>query len=319
LKGYTPAPVAPNDWLASRRTLGGAFGTKKAQAALRAAERNQIDVAAMEGVMGHLQDRVDANTEALPSQGWYLASSLGWYQHTYQVLTSSFHSAEAKASADAARPIPAFDASATTPAGAYPLANIVPAPEWASLGPLTAALSHASSTDERTKMLPDVRSAWITQKLEGVFGTLGVAAKTGTDMSKKDTLKAIAYVSTLMAFRKLYRTLDSADKIASRLRGVPSTVREGVLGRFSETARGSANAAAIKTSAMETKLLTHMFAMCLHVDNFAVDSAVLAKDLNMTQKRYSYTIHLQSSMLALISFHSISLAWLVYYGEVADL
>jgi DNA-directed RNA polymerase I subunit RPA49 len=37
-----------------------------------------------------------------------------------------------------------------------------------------------------------------------------------------------------------------------------------------------------KTGATETKLLTHLFALCLRLDDYAVDTALLAKDLSMT-------------------------------------
>lgn len=52
-----------------RNTLGETFGTKKAKAAIRAHERNRVDVDAMKGVAGHLQDRIQENTSSLPTQG----------------------------------------------------------------------------------------------------------------------------------------------------------------------------------------------------------------------------------------------------------
>jgi DNA-directed RNA polymerase I subunit RPA49 len=69
LKGIPPTAVSAADRIAARATLGAAFGTKKAQATLRAQERNKVDVSAMEGVVGHLQDRIAANTGVLPTQG----------------------------------------------------------------------------------------------------------------------------------------------------------------------------------------------------------------------------------------------------------
>jgi len=53
----------------ARSMLGKAFGTKKAKAAINAYERNRVDVSAMEGVAGVLQDRIDEGTENLPTQG----------------------------------------------------------------------------------------------------------------------------------------------------------------------------------------------------------------------------------------------------------
>ena len=52
-----------------RNKLGETFGTKKAKAAIRAAERNRLDVDAMSGVAEHLQERVMENTASLPTRG----------------------------------------------------------------------------------------------------------------------------------------------------------------------------------------------------------------------------------------------------------
>ena len=63
----TPITVAPN--FEARNALGAAFGTKKAQAAIRARERNKIDVDAMQTVTGNLQSTIEGNTTNLPTQG----------------------------------------------------------------------------------------------------------------------------------------------------------------------------------------------------------------------------------------------------------
>jgi DNA-directed RNA polymerase I subunit RPA49 len=39
------------------------------------------------------------------------------------------------------------------------------------------------------------------------------------------------------------------------------------------------------TTDMETRLLTHMFALCLRLDNFSVETELLAGDLSMPQKK----------------------------------
>lgn len=53
----------------ARNLLGETFGSKKALKAIRAAERNKVDVSAMQGVASHLQESIQANTSSLPSQG----------------------------------------------------------------------------------------------------------------------------------------------------------------------------------------------------------------------------------------------------------
>lgn len=51
----------------ARNQLGEAFGTKKAKAAIRAAERNRVNGDAMQDVAGIIQDTIGSKTMALPS------------------------------------------------------------------------------------------------------------------------------------------------------------------------------------------------------------------------------------------------------------
>jgi DNA-directed RNA polymerase I subunit RPA49 len=69
LKGLEHAPVFAKERLEARAALGETFGTKKVRAAIQATERNKVDVKAMEGVMGYLVDRIEKNTETLPTEG----------------------------------------------------------------------------------------------------------------------------------------------------------------------------------------------------------------------------------------------------------
>lgn len=63
------SPLANQERAQARNMLGQAFGSKKAQQAIRAMERNRVDVSAMEGVASILQDRIEAATESLPTKG----------------------------------------------------------------------------------------------------------------------------------------------------------------------------------------------------------------------------------------------------------
>jgi DNA-directed RNA polymerase I subunit RPA49 len=69
LKNFKSTKPDSLEYSQARNTLGKVFGTKKARAAIRAQERNKIDVSAMGDVAGVLQDRIDEATENLPTQG----------------------------------------------------------------------------------------------------------------------------------------------------------------------------------------------------------------------------------------------------------
>jgi DNA-directed RNA polymerase I subunit RPA49 len=55
-----------------RSKLGEAFGTKKAIKALKARERNQVDVTKMESVLGIIGEAVESRTGGLPTEGPFI-------------------------------------------------------------------------------------------------------------------------------------------------------------------------------------------------------------------------------------------------------
>ena len=69
LKNLKPIEASVDERIRLRNTLGEAFGTKKAKAAIRAQERKRIDVDAIQGVASHLQSRIEENTTSLPTKG----------------------------------------------------------------------------------------------------------------------------------------------------------------------------------------------------------------------------------------------------------
>ena len=78
----------------ARTALGETFGTKKAKAAIRAQERNHVDVGAMEGVVGHLMDGIERGAEGLMSLGEcvrsfsveYTCLFHPWFSHTLLIV-----------------------------------------------------------------------------------------------------------------------------------------------------------------------------------------------------------------------------------------
>ncbi|KAG1732682.1 Rpa49 subunit specific to nuclear RNA polymerase I [Suillus paluster] len=232
LKGLEPAAVSTLQRLEARAALGETFGTKKAKLAIRAQERNKVDVSAMESVADHLQEK------------------------------------EAKANADSTRLVPQYNIDALNPSDVYPLHNMIPKPEWKALS--ISAYMQAGDSAERVALLPYKRSNWINDHLGLAFAS---------PSPNKTTIKTLVYISAMFAFHK--STFKNIDKTAiqQKLSMVPSVVVDGLLSRFTETARGSMEAQ--KTTENVTMLLTHLFALCLHVDDFATDTSVLAADLSM--------------------------------------
>ncbi|EIW76612.1 Rpa49 subunit specific to nuclear RNA polymerase I [Coniophora puteana RWD-64-598 SS2] len=242
LKSIQPAPVSALQRLEARAALGETFGTKKAQAAIRAQERNKVDVSAMRDVAGYLQDSIAANTQSLPTQE------------------------EAKASADSARLVPKYNADALTPQDIYPLHNIIPEAEWKSIS--VSSMTAAKTQSERTSLLPFRRSNWINQHLNQAFAA---------PSPNKTVLRTLFYISTLLAFRQAaFRSVDRS-AIQEKFPQVPSIIIDGIISRFTESGRDATKLQS--TTRSETLLLAHTFALCLRVDDFASDTTLIASDL----------------------------------------
>ncbi|KAF8999769.1 Rpa49 subunit specific to nuclear RNA polymerase I [Cyathus striatus] len=233
------------EYRVARTNLGETFGTKKAKAAIRAQERNRVDVGAMEGVMDYVMEGITKGAEGLMSKD------------------------EAKEAADTNRLIPPFSAIATNPADVYPLHHIIPETEWKSLS--TSAFDQADSDRDRIAMLPSRKSNWVKDHLRALM----------QDASKnKKNIKILLYVSAMFAFREIIgRRQITKEDVHKNLSGVPSIVIDSLISRFTEMARDSS--APQVTTATKTNLLTHIFALCLKLDNFATDTELIAQDLSM--------------------------------------
>ncbi|TFK24889.1 Rpa49 subunit specific to nuclear RNA polymerase I [Coprinopsis marcescibilis] len=248
LKSVTPlAAPSKTQYLEAKNALGETFGTKKAKAAIRAQERNHVDIGAMEGVMNYVMDSIDKGAEGL--------------------MTDE----QAKVSTDNNRLIPPFSATANMPDDIYPLHSIIPEVEWKALS--VSAFDSTQNENERLALLPFRYSNWIKEHINAL-------GNSSSSKSNKKTLKILLYISGMLAFRQASSRKEiSKDQIQEKLSSLPSIVADSLLSRFTEVPRGSTTYQA--TSTTKTNLLTHMFALCLKVDKFATNTELLAADLSM--------------------------------------
>lgn len=171
LKSIPPAPAPTNlQYREARIALGETFGTKKAKAAIKAQERNRVDVGAMEGVMSYVMDGIEKGAEGLMTVGSF--SSL---DTCYLPLTVTLPVEEAKTINDNNRLIPPFSTTATDPSEVYPLHDIIPEAEWKALS--VSAFDEATSEGERKALLPYRHSSWISGHLRDLVTESGKAKK----------------------------------------------------------------------------------------------------------------------------------------------
>ncbi|KAH7872667.1 Rpa49 subunit specific to nuclear RNA polymerase I [Lentinula edodes] len=251
LKSIVPAD-APSTlaYREARTALGETFGTKKAKAAIRAQERNRVDVSAMQGVMQHVVDGIDIKAEGL--------------------LTKE----EAKDLADSSRLVPPFSATATEPGDIYPLNDIIPDAEMKALNilPIEQNLKH----NDHVGMLFWKHCKWVNDHLKRV------GQEEEKRKARKRKLKMLLYVSIMFLFRRIISHPKGLDKdsIIEKMNNVPTVVVDGLLSRFTETTRGSS--VHILTSSMSTKFMAYLLALCLRVDDFVSNPKTLADDLSLS-------------------------------------
>ncbi|KAI3612708.1 rpa49 subunit specific to nuclear rna polymerase i [Moniliophthora roreri] len=238
----------------ARTALGETFGTKKARAAIRAEERNRVDVNAMQGVMQHVMDGIEKGAENL--------------------MTTE----EAKETEDSNRLIPKFNATTSDPAEVYPLHNIIPEAEWKIIN--TSEFDTTKLAGDMTGLLPTARPEWIQNHLKSLENV-------SSPKAARKTWKLVYYVSALFQLRWITgRKGLSKDIIHRKMKGVPTIIVDGLLSRFTETSRDNSALHSL-TSGMETKLLAYLLALCLRVDGYASNPEVIARDLSLPAARHS--------------------------------
>lgn len=144
-------PSASQVYAVATAQLGTAFGTKKAQARIRANERNTIDPSAMEhfGVKDAITTGIESKTSGL--------------------LTEM----ETKEVADENRLIPPHDANAETPSDVYKLHDVIPDIEWRLLKEVVRSMDNKSDEDgetllwtKRKEKMGYKRSEWCNERLK---------------------------------------------------------------------------------------------------------------------------------------------------------
>lgn len=284
------------DWqkrVAARRGLGEAFGNRKTKAKARAEDRMKVDTSNMLDVMSTLQDEIEDTKQDMVSLE------------------------QMNAEAEQARPIPPPDLKALTPHEAYPPEVLIPDAVFRLLS--TKNLEEVESQAQLAKLLPAraAQSAWLKERMWSMIQSAQLRrynAKSSTGKAKvehdedgepiaddgpangilktsrqdaRTKLKLALYVALLWSFLAVVgkgrgRGGEKAEMLGKlKLDSLPGgeAILADLFSRFSEVQRGAKRGT--MTNFTETKLYSYMFALCLHLDDFSIDPAPLARDLAM--------------------------------------
>ncbi|RSH91177.1 DNA-directed RNA polymerase I subunit rpa49 [Saitozyma podzolica] len=231
------------EYKARRNDLGEVFGTRKAKSQIRAEERNRVDVGAMQGVKGHLM-------EAIPKTAMLEEAPPG-----------------------PSELIPTPNLETSQPDEVYPRESLILSDEWSAIS--VSELLKATDDKERVALLPYRRSRWIEAKMRSIIN--------GPPAVRKANLKYIYYLAALLHFQDQAGWIGKtpSTEIASKFRGVPPQVLNGMLSRFAE---GSGKKYTV-TEKMRTKLFAYICTLYLLLDGWTVEVGKVAKELSLTDAK----------------------------------
>ncbi|CCE87107.1 Piso0_005646 [Millerozyma farinosa CBS 7064] len=235
-----------------RNALGQEFGTKKAKAAISSLERNRIDTDKLQDIELDIIDNVKETTSDLPSRN------------------------ELEVKVTDERPTPLANVDATSVEDVYPVYNIIPENEWSYIR--VGSIFSEPDQKKRLEILPFGKSFYVSKQLDNVV-------KTG-DTEK---LQLLYYASLLFGVYENRRVKDK-QSLMLRLQNKPSEILvDGIIDRFTSSRATqfgkSKDKAFVIDPHNEDKLLCYLLATIFHINNFLVELAPLAHELNMKPSR----------------------------------
>ncbi|KAK9467410.1 RNA polymerase I associated factor, A49-like protein [Lipomyces arxii] len=230
-----------------RNALGEAFGTKKAKRVISELERNRIEADKLESYAESIVDNIKTATENLPSA---------------EVL---------KQQQSDERPIPPCVETATELDGIYPIYSIVPKDEFNAIK--VSPIFREKDVAKKAALLPFKTSEYINDRIAKI-----------DNENQLPKLKLLYYVSLLIGFYN-NRRMSSKKLLLQKLNYPAETLVNGLIDRFTDVKVGKfgkeKDASFVITPRLEDKLLCYLFAACLRIDEYMVETPVLANELSL--------------------------------------
>lgn len=255
------AQNAARSFTQQRLELGMEFGTKKAKKAINSRTVNAISKETGRGVEAAVLDSVKEASDALPAQK------------------------ELQDSVLAAKPIPRPNLDATKVEDVYPLSVLVPPSEMRNLA--VKEWQDAGRANENVKLT----SRFVASRLQPL------AARDDVEM-----LKALKYLYLLLEFNAALKVggrsggkkIPLKDQMKVKMEAWPDALVDGVRrrfadGRYMHSSRDQKFGADTFFSELNKwhvdKLMTHMAALSLYIDNWRTDIHDLKEDLRLDNKQ----------------------------------
>ncbi|MCO5589773.1 hypothetical protein L7F22_043742 [Adiantum nelumboides] len=297
-----------SDWqkrVVARRDLGEAFGNRKTKAKARAEDRMKVDTSNMLNIVNTLQDGIENTKQSIPSIDEMNAEA----ELARPIPPPNFK---------AQSPHQAYPLEVLIPDAIFRLLSTRSLEEVESQVELAKALPvrAAQSTWLKDRMWNMIQSAKLRKMNQGK-GSSSAKAKVefdedglpveNEDESSMDTaptngilktsrqdartkLKVAFYIALLWSFLTVAKGGSKGgekEQLLFKLRlhnlSGGDQILSDLFSQFSEQERGSKRGTI--TPFTETKLHAYMFALCLHLEDFSIDTTPLANDLAIPPSR----------------------------------
>lgn len=227
----------------AKKELGNSFGTRKAQKQQTVRDSNIINTSNIRSIMGSIVVGINETAHSVPSK------------------------ADMKAKQDAMRPIPTYHLDADTPQDAYRLQELILPAEIESMKPQISLLKKAQDEKSQWTPLACRRSTYVSRQLQRVFNV--------SEGQKPDSkrLRIIYFLSLLIGFYKHRMLVKDKGKLSIKLFNPPSDLLTSLISRFSER-----DVVDLRNA---DRILTHIFVLGLHLDNFSSEIKAIQEDLEL--------------------------------------
>lgn len=218
----------------ARTDLGMTFGTKKAQKAIKAAERNKVDAGAqdLQVLQDVMQQGLAEGLETLPASSQVVGAPPKAGEE------GNINSAAAEAARVAGRPVP--DLTAARPEDVYQIfGQIILTKEYDAITVHPLLQLSADEKEKGCALLPFKRSTWVNDRVKEV-----IANRSGKYKEKERALKLkmLVWISALMSLRTMKGGVDPANADALNRqfgRLVNFEAAQSLLERFTESVRAT--------------------------------------------------------------------------------
>ncbi|KAK9370176.1 RNA polymerase I associated factor, A49-like protein [Lipomyces kononenkoae] len=231
--------------------LGEAFGTKKAKKVISDLERNRIEAEKLESYADSIVDNIKTATENLPS-----ADAL-------------------REQPSEERPIPPCNEDADDLVNIYPLEGLVSKEEFGAIR--VGAIFREQDEKKRVSLLPFKTSEYINNRVAKI-----------NNENEMQKLKLLYYAALLMG---LYnnRRVSNKRALLQKLNHPAEILVNGLIEKFTESKAGKVgkekDASFTITPKKEDRLLCYLFAICLRIDEYIVETPALTGELSLRPTR----------------------------------